>query len=75
MKHIILKPQQEIELIAKENSTIMQAVVSSIEFIKKHNLKASWLYFQDYTILIDKDSNINQIVSDYNNYLQENLKK
>jgi len=22
MKHIILKPQQEIELIAKENSTI-----------------------------------------------------
>ncbi|MCL6100997.1 MAG: hypothetical protein M1292_00680 [Bacteroidetes bacterium] len=68
MQHIKISPDQEIELRAIEGSTPAEAIQAAIEFVKNNSLKSADLDYFGYLFGIEPDSNIDELVSDYNYY-------
>lgn len=69
MNYITFDSNQEIDLIPKKGATPTQAIHSSIEFCKEHGLFGCSLEYNGFTMYIDKESDLKQLVSEYNYWL------
>lgn len=66
MKNIRFRKNRLIELKAKKDAKVQDAVQEAIEFCRKHNLKECDLWFNDFMFDIEPNSDINIKLEDYN---------
>ena len=70
MRYICLEKNQEIDLLAKENATPTQAIHSAIEFCKENNLASCTLEYKGFTIFVDKESDLKELVNEYSEWAE-----
>lgn len=59
---------KEIDLLPKEGATPTQAIQSAIEFCKENNLFGCTLEYKGFTMYIDKESDLKQLVNEYSEW-------
>lgn len=72
MRYLNFSTDSEITLIAKSehviDATPAKAIEEAIKFVKEHKLKSVDLYYDGFTMHIDSDVNIRELVSELYNW-------
>ena len=71
MNYVKIFRKQDIILEAKKEATVSQALNDAIEFAKEHQTIICTLRYNGFEFDIEKDSNINEKVTDYVNWLNK----
>ena len=72
MKYIKLKSPQVVEIESKHISNIKDALIEAALFAKEHDIECDF-EFNGFLFKIDKDSDLNDELIQYNDYLNKQL--
>jgi hypothetical protein len=70
MQYLNYAPQTAVYFTPKKGTTVAQALNEAIEFVKAHHIKNCELYYNGFCFGIEANSNINELVSDYVNWIK-----
>ena len=74
MQYIEFFPKQSVELQAKREATPAQALCAAQQFIKENNIEWAELHYNGFLFGVEHDSDIKELISEYNNYLSNKNK-
>ncbi len=68
MDYIKLEQNQEVHLLPRSGATPTQAIHGAMLFCSENNLIGCTLYYKGFTMYIDKESNLKNLVSEYSDW-------
>ena len=69
MNYIEIAEKQEIDLVPKKGATPTQAINACIEFCKEHGIIGTTIDYNGFTMYVDSESDLNQLVTEYTYWL------
>ena len=69
MNYIEIEKDQQINLVAKKGATPTQAIYTAIEFCKEHGIIGTTIDYNGFTMYVDSESDLNQLVNEYSYWL------
>lgn len=75
MQHVKLASYQCVDLIAKVAATPEQAIKEAIQISRENRLIECNLFYKGFTFGICHDSNVDELVSEYNEWIKFNKNK